>query len=300
MAEIIGRIAVGRKHHPDGSVSVYLRWRENAAGRTTYHRKPVIRSGPAPTKAHLNDCIARARIEAYEQAKLVLNGETEAKPHSLPLAEAASVYLQEVEGSGEIAETTLGARFRVVWGFVEQVRGVTTKKLAGQLSSADLARWAAARGADVADATLNNELGHLQAFLDACHRHEWITTPLAVKPHKRRVYHRAPLILEDDTIRRILRGEQDPMKHLGLAVLAGTGMRPGEIAGLATTGWNGRELSILASGRERTKHHSRAFQPGPKLAALLDAWHSPADSLFNGAKPWTIGRWLTGWAYPTG
>ena len=304
--QLVGRVGVWTRKNIEGGRTYYLRWyvTDGQGGTRQAKAERLFRTERDPDRSSRRQWLAKARLAARaKQQELALDEAPRRRPPKYALNYAANNYLQWLAGDEMhdhvVAQSTLDARVRVVWSFVNYVGEQSPhKRWCNQLSANDPAGWALWRSKTVADTTLNTELFHLGGFLAWCYDHHYIREYLSLKTQRKRCQYRRPVVLEDPEIAAIL---NEPAMYrqtrAGLWILGTLGLRPGELASLQTDGWHAdrRTIHVPAGERERTKWHERTLPVGPRLGELLDELDPQNGQLFPGLDRHTPAVWLRRW-----
>lgn len=299
-----GNIRVSRRKNKDKTVTYYLRWQ--IKGENKLHSKRLFRTEPNPDKASNKSWRRQARQAAYTLDD-ELNGPAMRHLYRLTLDQAFDWYMiwlcGDDERKPEHARQTIEAEFRIIRCFIDYVQKMWPKPLpkgwrvstlscrhmsssgqretdAGRIAKTPLGywRWRLATpdkrtGKDLAISTIRTEVAVIRSWLLWCERHRYIDRCPAFVPPKAEPMSR-PLIVEDQQVRDMLlrvRERRGELAYATLFTLATTGMRQGELKGLAVKDFvvEQRAISIEKYRRTRTKMHKRTLPLGTRGVELV-------------------------------
>ncbi len=304
--QLIGHVGLWPRPNRDGSLTYTLRWRvSDGQGGAKVRIERACKTERKPTATSTREWERQARMLAFKKEQELRDPDSPGTAMRITLPEAANHHLSWAEGDGShappIAGSTLDARFRVVWGFVEYVQAeYADVQYVKALTRKHTASWAHWRAAQVADSTRNTELAHLGAFLRYCRDHGFTDRELPLRDHRAPIGEALPMAIEDHEVRGAIFSQQDPIRRAALFTLAATGMRNRELVGLCVRGWDAanRILTIPKAERERTKRHGRRFPMGDYAARLIEDVQASRDfreqgaPLLPGIRPPSLGNWL--------
>jgi integrase len=127
----------------------------------------------------------------------------------------------------------------------------------------------------VADSTLCTESSYVQAFADWLLENEMADRPVTVMPRTVRAKldrQTSPNFVTTADVLRLLQAHEGLPRRF-LTILAGTGMRVGELIPMAPDWWDpGDRLLRIPKlrSRETTKKHKREIPVGPFVAAVIE------------------------------
>jgi integrase len=127
----------------------------------------------------------------------------------------------------------------------------------------------------VADSTLCTESSYVQAFADWLLENEMADRPVTVMPRTVRSKldrQTSPHFITTADVARLLQAHEGLPRRF-LAILAGTGMRVGELTPMAPDWWDAGERILRIPKlrpRETTKKHKREIPVGPFVAGVIE------------------------------
>ena len=282
---LVGRVRAEPSHKPhrDGSITYRLVWKEHSDGvERTRHLPLSIATIPKPGKRDIDDARWRAQLAAEKHAEALHGGPAAEMPIE-PLAPRRAADRFLVATRGRLSPHTVRGRKRAVNGFAAWVtaRGIeTTDRIAQQ----DAEAWADERRDHLRQSSLNCELCHLQAFLSHAWRQRWTAHKIDLAHLKQRVGSIPPEPLLTREVRRALQALHalpDPRKRLAAYLLAATGLRREELAGLPARAWRAdARLLHLEGGEGTTKNHRRDIPVGKETARRIHEYlgHRPPEA----------------------
>lgn len=305
---LVGNVRLQRRRNADQSITCYLRWyTQNGEAKPKGHTHRLFRTEANPTKTSLRewDKIAHRNVYVHQRRMLDMPA-TPRTSRRVPLKTAYAEYVEVLYGMAPHSATP-AARDRTIRLFLDWItihnaevkadiwEGYTDSNDRPVLEACDIrqchvAGWRDDRMRKVAGSTLATECSYLQGWFDWLLEHEMIGVHLrAMTAQARQRIARSGdrSFLTDETVRKLLATE-DTVARRALAVMAGTGMRVGEMRVMYPSWWlaSDRLLEIPRLGTQTRKMHQRRVPVGPFLAGLLQ---EESDYSWIGEKP---RRWL--------